>query len=174
MRSTKRGFVAVEPNGRLLLRGHGISGGVPGGLPRGSRYPFIYEGTISGDRYSAKDIAVPRPCTVEMTRLRSGNARSGRMCRWPTKPPAPALWPASTRSERGCVDTGQRRDVYRPSRTSIVLTRLPAVFRDRGLRRLGQDWRAVSIPALFCGFAAGASFSSVARPPTVTSAWSHP
>jgi len=59
---------AVDPNGMLLLRGYGISGGVPGGLPRGSRYPFIYEGTISGDRYSAKDIGVPRPCTVEMTR----------------------------------------------------------------------------------------------------------
>lgn len=59
---------SVEQNGTLLLRGYGISGGVPGGLPRGSHYPFVYEGAISGDRYSAKDIGVPRPCTVEMTR----------------------------------------------------------------------------------------------------------
>ena len=58
----------VDPNGMLLLRGYGISGGLPGGLPRGSRYPFLYEGTISGDSYSAKDIGVPRPCTLEMTR----------------------------------------------------------------------------------------------------------
>lgn len=58
----------VEQNGTLLVRGYGISGGIPGGLPRGSHYPFVYEGAISGDRYSAKDIGVPRPCTVEMTR----------------------------------------------------------------------------------------------------------
>jgi hypothetical protein len=31
----------VGPNGMLLLRGYGIAGGVAGGLPRGSRYPFI-------------------------------------------------------------------------------------------------------------------------------------
>ena len=58
----------VDPQGALLLRGYGIAGGVPGGLPRGSRFPFLYEGTISGDRYSAKDIGVPRPCAIEMTR----------------------------------------------------------------------------------------------------------
>ena len=58
----------IDPNGKLLLRGYVISGGLPGGLPRGSRYPFLYEGAISGDSYSGKDIGVPRPCTIEMTR----------------------------------------------------------------------------------------------------------
>jgi hypothetical protein len=58
----------VGANGMLLLRGYGIAGGVAGGLPRGSHFPFLYEGAISGDTYSARDIGVPRPCTIEMTR----------------------------------------------------------------------------------------------------------
>jgi hypothetical protein len=57
----------VEQNGKLLLRGYGISGGLPGGRPRGERYPFLYEGIVSGDRYNAKDMSIPRPCTMEMT-----------------------------------------------------------------------------------------------------------
>ena len=57
----------VEQNGKLLLRGYGIAGGVAGGLPRNERYSFLYEGIISADKYNARDMSIPRPCTMEMT-----------------------------------------------------------------------------------------------------------
>jgi len=57
----------VDANGGLLLTGYGIAGGV-GGLARGQRYAFQFQGTISGDVFSAKQFGTPRPCTITMNR----------------------------------------------------------------------------------------------------------
>ena len=60
----------VDANGALLLTGYGISGGLAGGLPRGQRYVFDFEGTMSGDVFNAKQVGFPRPCTLTMNRQR--------------------------------------------------------------------------------------------------------
>ena len=58
----------VDGTGSLLLMGYGIAGGGPGGQPRGQRYGFSFQGTITGDVFTAKQVGFPRPCTLTMNR----------------------------------------------------------------------------------------------------------
>ncbi len=57
----------VEPSGKLVLHGYGISPGLAGRAPRGTQVAFNYEGVISGDTYTARDLDL-RQCTLELSR----------------------------------------------------------------------------------------------------------
>jgi hypothetical protein len=59
----------VAPDGKLGLRGYGISRGQPGAAPAGTQFTFMYAGAITGDSYTAHDLGL-RPCTIELFRQR--------------------------------------------------------------------------------------------------------
>lgn len=58
---------AVASDGKLGLRGYGVSRGQPGAAPAGTQFPFMYDGAIAGDSYTAHDLGL-RPCTIELFR----------------------------------------------------------------------------------------------------------